>query len=50
MLAEALEGGPHPREVAVTRETLTADLGSKRQGIRISTVGTTRYLDVGWTE
>ena len=50
MLAEALAGGPDPSEVAVTRETLTAQLGSKRQSIRLSTVGTTRYLDVGWTE
>jgi Type I phosphodiesterase / nucleotide pyrophosphatase len=50
VLAEALVGGPDPSEVAVTRMTLTADLGSKRQGIRLSTVGTSRYLDVGWTE
>ena len=50
VLAEALDGGPHPREVKVSRETMYADLGSKRQGIQISTVGTTRYLDLGWTE
>jgi hypothetical protein len=50
VLAEALVGGPDPSEVEVTRETVTADLGSKRQGVRLSTVGTTRYLDVGWTE
>jgi len=49
VLAEALIGGPDPSEVAVTRETLTSQLGSKRQSIRLSTVGTTRYLDVGWT-
>jgi arylsulfatase A-like enzyme len=50
VLAEVLEGGPHPREVKVSRETVRADLGAKRQGIQISTVGTTRYLDLGWTE
>ena len=50
VLAEVLEDGPHPREVKVSRETLYADLGSKRQGMQISTVGTTRYLDLGWTE
>jgi len=50
VLAEVLEGGPHPREVKVSRETLYAELGSKRQGIQLSTVGTTRYLDLGWIE
>jgi hypothetical protein len=50
VLAEALEGGPHPREIKVTRELLNAEIGSKRQGMQISTVGTTRYLDLGWTE
>jgi hypothetical protein len=50
ILAEALVGGPDPREVPVTRETLTADLDSKRHAIRLSSVGTTRYLDLGWTE
>ena len=50
VLSEALEGGPHPREVKVSRETFYADLGSKRQGIQISTIGSTRYLDLGWTE
>jgi arylsulfatase A-like enzyme len=50
VLTEVLEGGPHPREVKVSRETLYADLGSKRQGIQLSTVGTTRYLDLGWIE
>jgi arylsulfatase A-like enzyme len=50
VLTEVLEGGPHPREVKVSRETLNAELGSKRQGIQISTIGTTRYLDLGWTE
>jgi arylsulfatase A-like enzyme len=49
VLSEALIGGPDPSEVEVTRETVTADLGAKRQSIRLSTVGTTRYLDVGWT-
>lgn len=49
VLSEALEGGPDPADVAVTRETLTSDLGGRQQSIRISTVGTTRYLDVGWT-
>jgi arylsulfatase A-like enzyme len=49
VLSEALIGGPDPSEVDVTRETVTADLGAKRQSIRLSTVGTTRYLDVGWT-
>ena len=50
VLAEILEGGPHPREVKVSRETLYAELGSKRQGIQISTIGTTKYLDLGWIE
>ena len=36
--------------VKVSRETLYADLGSKRQGIQLSTIGSTRYLDLGWTE
>jgi arylsulfatase A-like enzyme len=49
VLAEALTGGPDPADVAVSRETLTAEHGAKRYSIRISTVGTTRYLDVGWT-
>ncbi len=49
VLSEALEGGPDPADVQVSRETLTTDLGSKQQSIRVSTVGTTRYLDVGWT-
>jgi len=50
VLSEVLEGGPHPREVKVSRETTYAELGGKRQGIQISTIGTTRYLDLGWTE
>jgi len=50
VLAEVLDGGPHPREIKASRETVYADLGSKRQGIQISTVGTTRYLDLGWIE
>lgn len=49
VLAEALMDGPDPAEVTVTREELTADLGSKRQRIRLATVGHARYLDVGWT-
>jgi hypothetical protein len=49
VLSEALLGGPDPADVVVTRETLTANLGLKQQSIRLSTVGTTRYLDVGWT-
>ena len=51
VLAEALVGGPDPGDVTVTHETVTAEHGTtKRQSIRISTVGNTRYLDVGWTE
>lgn len=49
VLAEALVGGPSPDDVAFLRETLTAELGGKAHSIRISTVGTTRYLDAGWT-
>jgi arylsulfatase A-like enzyme len=50
VLSEALIGGPDPADVAVERQTLTASLGSKRQSIRVSTVGTTHYLDVGRVE
>jgi hypothetical protein len=50
VLSELLEGGPHPREVKVSRETIYAELGSKKMGMQISTIGTTRYLDLGWTE
>lgn len=50
VLSEVLEGGPHPREVKVSRETTYAELGSKKMGMQISTIGTTRYLDLGWTE
>ena len=50
VLAEALVGGPEPGEVAVTRETLTSELRGRRQSVRISTVGKTRYLDVGRVE
>jgi phosphonoacetate hydrolase len=50
VLSEALEGGPHPREVKVTRETLSAQAGARKHSVQISTVGTTRYLDLGWTE
>jgi arylsulfatase A-like enzyme len=49
VLAEALVNGPDPREVAVHRKTISADLGQKHQSIRLSTVGTTRYLDLGRT-
>lgn len=50
VLSEVLEGGPHPREVKVSRETLYGEIGSKRFGIQLSTVGSTRYLDLGWNE
>jgi hypothetical protein len=50
VLAEALTGGPDPADVTVEYETVTADLGPKRQHVRLSTVGSTRYLDVGWVE
>jgi hypothetical protein len=49
VLSEALVGGPDPSEVAVSSETITAQLGARQQSIRLSTVGKTRYLDVGWT-
>jgi len=49
VLTEALLGGPDPADVAVSRETLSADLAGKQRSIRVSTVGTTRYLDSGWT-
>ncbi|MFN8634687.1 MAG: alkaline phosphatase family protein [Chloroflexota bacterium] len=50
VLAEALADGPHPREVKVSRELFNAELGAKKMGMQISTVGATRYLDLGWTE
>lgn len=50
VLHEILEDGPHPREVKVSRETLSAQAGSRKHSVQISTVGTTRYLDLGWTE
>jgi len=50
ILSEALVGGPDPREVDVERDTVRADLGPKLQSIRLSTVGTTRYLDIGRVE
>jgi phosphonoacetate hydrolase len=49
ILSEALEGGPHPREVKVARESLSAQAGTRKHSIHVSTVGTTRYLDLGWT-
>lgn len=50
VLSEVLEDGPHPREVKVTRETLSAQAGERKHSVQISTIGTTRYLDLGWTE
>jgi arylsulfatase A-like enzyme len=50
VLSEALEGGPHPREVKVSREIVNAELGGRKMAMQVSTVGETRYLDLGWTE
>jgi hypothetical protein len=50
ILSEALLNGPDPAGVPVERQTLSADLGGKRQSIQVSTVGSTRYLDVGRIE
>ncbi len=50
VLSEALLDGPDPADVPVEHQILTADLGAKRQSIRVSTVGSTRYLDVGRVE
>jgi arylsulfatase A-like enzyme len=50
MLTEALDVGPDPASVPVTREQIVTETESVRQTIQFSTVGATRYLDFGKME
>ena len=50
VLGEALAEGPAPSAVAVERSELRAELDGYRQTVRFSTVGETRYLDLGTAE
>jgi arylsulfatase A-like enzyme len=48
VLAEALEGGPDPEQVAVETRIHTAAAGGHRAALQISTVDGRRYVDKSW--
>jgi predicted AlkP superfamily pyrophosphatase or phosphodiesterase len=47
-LAEALEGGPDPEQVAVERRVQTVSAGAYRAALQISAVDGRRYVDKSW--
>jgi arylsulfatase A-like enzyme len=48
VVAEALEGGPDPEQVAVETRIHTAAAGAYRAALQISTVDGRRYVDKSW--
>lgn len=48
VVAEALEGGPDPEQVAVETRIHTAAAGAYRAALQISTVAGRRYVDKSW--
>jgi hypothetical protein len=48
VVAEALEGGPDPEQVAVETRVHTAAAGAYRAALQISTVDGRRYVDKSW--
>jgi arylsulfatase A-like enzyme len=48
VVAEALDGGPDPEEVAVETRVHTAAAGAYRAALQISTVDGRRYVDKSW--
>jgi arylsulfatase A-like enzyme len=48
VLAEALEGGPDPEQIAVKTRVHTVATGAYRAALQISTVDGRRYVDKSW--
>jgi predicted AlkP superfamily pyrophosphatase or phosphodiesterase len=48
VLAEALEGGPDPEQVAVDTRVHTVEAGAYRAGLQLSEVDGRRYVDKSW--
>jgi arylsulfatase A-like enzyme len=48
VLAEALEGGPDPEQIAVDTRVHTVEAGPYRAAIQVSTVDGRRYVDKSW--
>jgi arylsulfatase A-like enzyme len=48
VLAEALQGGPDPEQVAVERRVHTVAAGAYRAAVQVSEVDGRRYVDKGW--
>jgi arylsulfatase A-like enzyme len=48
VLAEALEGGPDPEQVAVDTRVYTAEAGGYRAAVQLSEVDGRRYVDKSW--
>jgi arylsulfatase A-like enzyme len=48
VVAEALEGGPDPEQIAVETRVHTVSAGAYRAALQVSTVGGRRYVDQSW--